>query len=251
MAGLIVTLVTCGWSLHRLHQQMDFQLRLPEAAWVRDFLRKVGWEAQRLLSAQLFALLTLALFASSYFAPAELARLSAYTSGTALMMLLSAPLVALMRSLAFQLAGCSPQNMLSALKMLSGVGLPLVIVVSIALYFSGGWLGHVLYGQQNDRWWSPLILVLSLSLPLRFFNNLQRALLQARQAFATVARMESIVTWGLDLPLIMLGLYLNNPLLTYSHVLVSELFSLWWLRRCLSPLYQECRTEMRTLQHIH
>ncbi|MDD4965083.1 MAG: MATE family efflux transporter [Gallionella sp.] len=250
IASLIVTLVTCSWSLHRLHQQMDFQLRLPEAAWLRDFLRKVGWEAQRLLSAQLFALLTLALFASSYFAPTELARLSAYTSGTALMMLLSAPLVALMRSLAFQLAGCSPQSMLSALKVLAGVGLPLVMLVSIALYFSGDYLGKVLYGQQNDRWWSPLILVLALSLPLRFFNNLQRALLQARQAFASVARMESVVTWGLDLPLIMLGLYLNNPLLTYSHVLLSELFIWWWMRRCLLPLHQECRIEVRTLQHI-
>ena len=242
MAGLIVTLLSCCWLLKQLHQRMDIRFALPHAAWARDFLRKVGWEGQRLLSAQLFALLALVLFASPYFAPVELARLSAYSAGTALMFLLFAPLVALMRALAFQLVGASSQHMLLALKMLCRLGLPLVVLVAVALYLGGDWLGRMLYGQQNSRWWSMLIMVLAISLPLRYFNNLQRALLQARQEFAVVARSESVVTWGLGLPLIVLGLYLDNPLLTYSHLLLPEMCSVLWLWRWLLPLYRQHNT---------
>lgn len=243
MAGLIVALLSCGWSLHRLRPQIRCGIRLPEAAWARDFLRKVGSEAQRILSAQLFALLTLVLFASPYFGPVVLARLSAYSAGTALMLFLFAPLIALMRSLAFQLAGRSPQVMLATLKMLCAYGFPVVVLLAVALYLGGDWIGQVLYGQQDNSWWAMLILALASSLPLRFLNNLQRALLQARHEFSTVARTETIVTWGMGLPLIVSGLYLDNPLLAYSHIFLSEMFivlRLWW---CLLPLYRECRID--------
>jgi Na+-driven multidrug efflux pump len=249
-AGLIVSLLSCGWLLNRLHQQIAITFDLPDAVWVRDFLRKVGWEAQRLVSAQLFALLALVLFASPYFAPQELARLSAYSAGSALMFLLMAPLVALMRSLAFQLAGCTAAMMLSVLKMLCGVGLPVVVLLAVALYLGGDWLGQVLYGQQHSRWWSVLMLVLAVSLPLRFFNNLQRALLQARQEFAAVSQAESIFTWGIGLPLIIFGLYLDNPLLAYSHILLSELCSALWFWWCLLPLYRECHIDTRVAMDV-
>lgn len=245
MAGLIVSLLSCGWLLNRLRQQIGCGFHLPEAAWARDFLRKVWWEAQRLLSAQLFALLALVLFASPYFGPVELARLSAYSAGSALIFLLMAPLVALMRSLAFQLAGCSAPIMLSALKLVCGVGLPVVVLLAVALYLGGDWLGQVLYGQQYSRWWSVLVLVLAVSWPVRFFNNLQRALLQARQEFSAVARAESVFTWGIGLPLIVFGLYLDNPLLAYSHILLPELCSALWFWWCLLPLYRECCMDTR------
>lgn len=252
MAGLVVSLLGCGWSLNRLRQHMKVGFRIPEPAWARDFLRQIGWEAQRMLSAQLFALLAFMLFASSWFAPVDLARLGAYAAGAALMLFLFAPLVAMLRALAFQLAGSSMQTMFSTFNTLCWIGVPMIALLAAGLYLGGDWLGQVLYAQQGGRWWSTLIAILALSLPVRYLNNLQRALFQARQEFAPVARADSFTTWGIGLPLIVTGLSLDSPMLAYSHLLLPELCCALWLWRHLLMLYRGSRTDRdkkSTLQH--
>ncbi|HET7832262.1 MAG TPA: MATE family efflux transporter [Gallionella sp.] len=242
LATLLVSLLGCGWALNRLRQHAKVGFCMPKTAWVPDFLRQVGWEAQRLLSGQLFALLAFVLFASSWIAPLELPRLSAFSAATALMLFLFAPLAALLRTLAFQLAGASLPMMFSALKSLCWCGMPLLILVAAGLYFCGDHLGQIVYAQRDSRWWSMLVAVLAISLPLRYLNNLQRTLLQTRQEFAAVARAESFTTWLIGLPLIIIGLVLDSPLIACSHLVLPELGCTMWLTwRYVLPLYRMSR----------
>ncbi|WNV03787.1 MATE family efflux transporter [Candidatus Methylospira mobilis] len=239
IAGVIVMLLTSLGSLIVIRTELNFRLCWPKRAWLRDFVCNIGWEVQRLLSAQIYGLLTLVLFSSSYIVPMKMERLSAVSMGTALMLLLSAPLMALMRSFSQQLAGCSMLVMISTFNLLCRTGLPPVLGVTAALLLRGDWLVKTLYGQLHGRWWSVLLLMLSLSLPLRYFNQLQRGLLLARMQFNLVARVDTRIIWLFNFPVIVAGLYFDNPFIAFSQIFVGELLAMVWMGRgYLLPFYR-------------
>lgn len=71
--------------------------------------------------------------------------------------------------------------------------------------------------------------MLALSLPLRLVNNTLRVALQSQGAFVDLAKVDSLLEWGVGLPLLVLGLHLQAPGIAYSYLLVPEGLALLWL----------------------
>jgi len=237
IATLMVMMFSCVWSVSRLYRHVGILSSLP--SWDDAFavLKNAGWEGKRMLSSQLFALVGLMLFASSWIAPVELARLSAHSAGTALAVFVFLPLLALMRCLAFFLAPMTPQAIQHVLTGLFKWGVPLSVLAGVTLYLGGDSLGQWLYNQaEGARWWSALIVMVSLSLPLRYLNTLQRGALQAHQKFSTVAVIDTVSTWVIGLPLIVAGIYLDQPVLAFGYILLPELLICLWLVRRMKGL---------------
>lgn len=234
LASLAVGAGSCLWVLHRLKRVAAGGPCLPARAWTLDFGRRTGWEAQRVLAIQLFSFAAVALFASSWAWPADVARLDAFAAGTALSMALLAPFTALTRFLAMRLAGRPATELLPIVRTLWLRGAPAVAAAAAGLSLAGDWLGRTVYGQAGP-WWSVLVGMLALSLPLRYVNNVMRASLQGLGAFSTVAATDSATGWCIGLPLIAAGLYLNEPVVAYGYLLAPEAIGTVWLWRQLQP----------------
>ncbi len=245
LATFGVLLAGSLWSLARLHRHLATPLRRPTTQWLRGFLGQCGWEAKRVLANQLFALLGMVLFATTLIAPLDLDRLAAYSAGSALALLLFMPALALFRFLAFRLGGVPPTEITPLLRQLLRYGLPPLLLLAALLLAIGQPLGQRLYGLSGP-WWGAAVALMALTLPVRFINALQRGALQAGGGFASVALVDSAVLWGIGLPLMALGLQLNQPALTFSYILLPELCALpllWWR---LSPLLAPAGTGSTT-----
>ena len=108
-------------------------------------------------------------------------------------------------------------------------GAPVVTGAALVLLASHDWLGR-LYGQHGP-WWSTLIQVLAISLPLRFAANVMRAILQSQGAFAAVATVDSAAFWLLAISLVAVGLYADSPIVAYLSLILPEAACAAWLWR--------------------
>lgn len=224
----VVAALGCLWALQRLWRRLG-PARAPRRAWLCGFLGQCRWELKRMASAQLSALAVMLLFANAGDPAQQLPRFAAYAAGTALGLLLFMPCLALLRFLAFRLGGLPGGQALAAVQSLRRALLPWTLAAAAALYLGGDWLGRTLYGLDG-AWWSALVSLLALALPLRYLGALQRALLQAQRQFAAVTRVDAALSWGLGLPLVAAGLYLEQPWLTFAYLLLPELGVVLWLQ---------------------
>lgn len=235
VATIGVMVFSCVWSVSRLISHLGEPLHPPGWGWVRGFLGQSAWESKRLLSAQLFALAGMVLFATAAISPSDLARLSAYSAGSALALFLFTPLLALFRLLGFRFAELSPDESAAALVRLVRFGLPLSLVAAAMLCLGGEGLGRTVYGISG-KWWAPVPALIALALPLRFLNTLLRGALQSNRRFAQVALVDVAVIWGVGLPLIAAGLYLQAPALAFAFLVLPELCAMPLLWRELRPI---------------
>jgi hypothetical protein len=228
-----------------------FVFSSPQARWIaaprysllRDVLRSTIAEAQRLLSMQLAALTALALFAAPWLGHYDVSRLDAFAAGQFLMLIVFAPLVALMQFLAVRFAALSEERQTTLLRTIWTQGLPLTIAAAVALYSTRDWLGH-LYGRQGP-WWSVLVEAMAISLPLRLVSNVRRATFQARGAFKEVATADGFAFWLLMIPLTAIGLHLDSPSVAYLSLIAPEAFCVIWLGMRLRILLRPVRVRMR------
>jgi hypothetical protein len=212
-----------------------FVLSTPQAEWIavprhsllRDVLRSTIAEAQRLLSMQLAALAALALFAAPWLGRYDVSRLDAFAAGQILMLIVFAPLVALMQFVTVRFSTLSEERQTTLLQTIWMQGLPIAIAAAAALYSTRDWLGR-LYGHHGP-WWSVLIEAMAISLPLRVVSNVRRATFQARGAFKEVATADGLAFWFLMVPLIAIGLHLDSPSVAYLSLIAPEAFCAIWL----------------------
>ncbi|KAF0866582.1 multi antimicrobial extrusion protein MatE [Pseudomonas sp. LD120] len=230
MASLLMHLGSCAWVLRRLQPQMGRGRWLPAVDWARAVLRQSAWEGLRLLSLQLLGLMTLVLFAAPQIAPVDTQRLDAFAAASLLALLVFAPLVALIRFLAMRFAGLAPHEVLRLLKQLLRLGVAGTALLGGLLIVLGPWLGQWVYAQQG-RWWSSFVLMLGVSLPLRLAGNAMRAALQSLGEFVAIAKVDALLGWAVGLPLLVLGLRLDLPLVAYGYVLLPEAAAVLWLAR--------------------
>lgn len=229
-ASLLMHLGSCAWVLRRLQPLMGRGRWLPAADWARAVLRQSAWEGLRLLSMQLLGLMTLVLFAAPQIAPVDTQRLDAFAAASFLALLVFAPLVALIRFLAMRFAGLAPHEVSRLLKQLLRLGIPGMALLGGLLILLGPWLGQWVYAQQG-RWWSSFLLMLGVSLPVRLATNALRAALQSLGEFVAIAKVDALLGWAVGLPLLVLGLRLDIPVVAYGYVLVPEVLALLWLAR--------------------
>jgi len=228
MASLLMQLGSAAWLLHHLRRQVGAGPWLPSWPWARSVLAQSAWEGQRLLSMQLLGLVTLALFASPRIAQVDAQRLDGFAAGTVLALLVFSPLVALIRFLAMRFAGLGATEVRRLLGELWRLGVPIMALLAVLLSVVAPGLGLLVYGQQGT-WWTTFVVMLALSLPLRLVTNTLRAALQSQGAFVGLAKVDSLLGWGVGLPLLVLGLHLQAPAIAYSYLLVPEGLALLWL----------------------
>jgi hypothetical protein len=220
VAGFFVVLLSVAWCGRRLAARGVDYLCFPHPAWAAPLLRDAAWESQRMISGQLAVLASLALFAAPWLGRASPERFSAYATGQTLMLFAFAPMIALMRFLAFRLANATDVDAEAARRALWRRGAPAAALMAAGLYVGADALG-ALYGQQGV-WWSTLIHALALSLPLRYATNVLRAALQAQGSFNIVAAQDSAAHWLGAAPLVAIGLAADSPAIAYASLIAPE-----------------------------
>ncbi len=232
-SGFIIAIISATWCRRMLSPYNVQWLCVPGYSWTLQFLRSTAWESQRIVSAQLAVLTCLALFAAPWLGQNDGHRLNSYAAGQTLMLLVFAPLMALMRFLAFRLPKLDEGEFAPIVRTLWLHGAPITISVASILFVSRDVLGD-LYGQRGP-WWSTLIQALALSLPLRYATNVMRAVVQAQGAFGAVAAADSAAAWLFAVPLVASGLYVDAPVVAYLSLIVPEAACAAWLWRRLHP----------------
>lgn len=228
VGGFVVAVVSSIWFCRQLWPHGLRRLAIPTRPFAVFFLRATAWEMQRILSPQIAVLASLALFAAPWLGRPEFPRLAPYAAGQILMLLVFAPMMAFTRFLALRLAGLQATELALIVQELWVRGALLVAGAASILFAGGDWLGHSVYGQQGP-WWSTLVQALAISLPLRYVANVMRAVLQARGSFGVVAAADCLAPWLVALPLVGLGLYLDNPIVAYLSLILPEAVCAVWL----------------------
>ena len=231
VTGLIIAVISSIWCRRMLSRHDARWISVPGYSWTLQFLRSTIWEAQRIISVQLVALTCLALFAAPWLGKHDVSRLNSYAAGQTLMLIIFAPFMAMTQFLAFRLATQREDRFAASMQTVWAQGAPVVTGAALVLLASHDWLGR-LYGQHGP-WWSTLIQVLAISLPLRFAANVMRAILQSQGAFAAVATVDSAAFWLLATPLVAVGLYANSPIVAYLSLILPEAACAAWLWRQL------------------
>lgn len=228
MASLLVHATSSGWVLLHLHRQTGGFPTLPPRRWSGEQAVKSAWETQRILAMQLLGLLTIGLFASPWISTVTPERLDAFGAGLALAMLVFAPIAAFSRFLAIRFSARSAREVDALMHELLTYGVAVATSVAILLALGQHWLGQAIYTQEG-LWWATFIWSLALSLPLRLAANILRAAMQSRGSFNSVAKADTLLSWGLGLPLVVVGLNLELPMLAYTYLWLPETAVLAWL----------------------
>ena len=145
-------------------------------------------------------------------------------------MLVLAPLLAATRFFAMRFSGRSPSEVKRLLATLLFGGVPLVLILAGLLALGRNFLGAALYGNLGP-WWSSFAGALALSLPLRYAGALLRGALLSRGRIGAVATADSATPWLVALPLIALGLSLDQPTIACLSLLAPEAVCLLWFWR--------------------
>jgi len=230
IASVIVELLSLVWAMIVIGRIVAIKGESPSAGFRASFIRGCIVESTRGLAPQLAVFASFALFALFEADPAGLRRLDAYAAVQGLIVLVLAPLLAATRFFAMRFSGRSPvevERLLSAL-LLGGAPLALIFAGSLALGRDS--LGAALYGNLGP-WWSNFAAALALSLPLRYAGALLRGALLARGRIGAVATADSAAPWLVALPLIALGLYLDQPTVACLSLLAPEAACVLWFWR--------------------
>lgn len=235
---IATTLVSCIellWLLYLVYREVD---GLPfsrfEWNWLRSIQNAIGAEWIRLMFWQAEGLVILWMLA----AHTEWASvLSVFGVSNEMTLLLTMPLIALMRASAMQLAAHAPnKKLVETLGLIGPVLKPSIIasvLLGLCLLLLAKPLGvHVYQLQDPERlaWWLVFATVFGLLLPVYTYSYLLRACYQACDMFTKITRIELLVTWLLFLPLLWGALLINSPYLFFSAYIGKEAVIALWLR---------------------
>lgn len=104
----------------------------------------------------------------------------------------------------------------------------IALIVSTALYFFGFQIGSRIYNLETASldWWKIFILFLCISLPIQVFDIAISARLQSQKKFKITAIAGIIFDIFIRLPLAFIGVYLSNPWVACSSILIKPLFNI-------------------------
>jgi len=227
LASLGVLAASCGWQAWCLRAPLRSGLAALATQPMLAYVRQAGWEGARMLSTHLFALATVVLFACATLGADVPARLGALAAGTALSMLLLAPLTAWMRYLGTTLSARNDADRQAALHGAVIPGFSLALLVALTLVAGGPVLGQWMYAQSGP-WWQAFVTTLAVALPLKYLSTLARADLQAAQRLALAFRADFLAAWLVGLPMAAAGLALDLPWLAFGNMVLMELAWLGW-----------------------
>ena len=230
IASVIVEVLSLLWALILIRRIVVAQGESPSAGFRASFLRGCLVESTRGLAPQLAVFASFALFALFESESGGLQRLDAYAAIQGLIVLVLAPLLAATRFFAMRFSGRSPGEVKRLLSTLLLRGGPLVLILAGLLALGRNSLGAALYGSLGP-WWSSFAGALALSLPLRYAGALLRGALLSRGRIGAVATADGAAPWLVALPLIALGLSLDQPTIACLSLLAPEAVCLLWFWR--------------------
>lgn len=230
IAGFAISIVSSIWIFRRVASHGVALFAMPQWTYARAFLHSIFFEAQRLFWPQLAMSASVVLFSLPWLGQVDYRRLDAFSAGQILILFILTPMTALTRFFALRLAGLSETQMAAFAQTLWIKGTPIVLAIAALLFALSGPLGSAIY-RQEGRWWLTLVEALALSLPIRYVTNVMRAVLHARASFAAAAISDSFASWSIAVPLLALGLFLNEPWVAYLSLLAPEAFGALCLAR--------------------
>ncbi len=235
IASFMVEILSVVWALIVIRRTVEREGENPPADFRAYFMRGSIVESTRGLAPQLAVFASFALFTLSAATPAGMQRLDAYAAVQGLIVLVLAPLLAATRFFAMRFSGRPSVEVKRLISALLLKGTPLLCLVGGVLAFGRDTIGIVIYGEFGP-WWSSFAAALALSLPLRYAGALLRGALLSGGRIGTVAKADSAAPWLIALPLIALGLYLDQPAVACLSLLAPEAACvLWfWRRRALA-----------------
>lgn len=221
IGGFIIAAASSLWLWLRLRELGASLFAWPDYKFARWFLWTTFWESHRILSPQAAMLFALALFSSARFGGYNLDRLDAFAAGQSFMLFVLSPMPVLTRFLALRLTAVVPQKQSLPLIKLTQSGAPIVSIIALLLFVVGDWIGDSLY-HQHGSWWSTFVVVLSLSLPVRYLGCVLRGLMLARGRFPEQAAIDAFAQWVLAPLFLFLGLSANAPWVAYLSLIIPE-----------------------------
>jgi hypothetical protein len=230
IATLLVSILSALCVLAVMRRIVVTEGERPPAGFRASFMRGCIVESTRGLAPQLAVFSAFALFALYEAAPAGMQRLDAYAAIQGLIVLVLAPLMAATRFFAMRFSGRSAADLKRLLSALLLGGAPFLLIVAGALALGRDALGAALYGNLGP-WWSSFAGALALSLPLRYAGALLRGVLLSRGRIGAVATADGAAPWLVALPLIALGLLLDQPAVACLSLLAPEAACLLWFWR--------------------
>jgi hypothetical protein len=237
IASFMVSILSVFWGLVVIRRIVVTEGESRPSGFRASFIRGCLIEATRGLAPQLAVFASFALFAHSAAGPGGMQRLDAYAAVQGLILLVLAPLLAATRFFAMRFSGLAPADVKRLISGLLLGGAPILCLVAGALALGRDALGAALYGDLGI-WWTSFAGALALSLPLRYAGALLRGVLLSRGRIWAVATADSAAPWLVALPLIALGLFLDQPAIACWSLLAPEAACvLWFWRR--RPLADE------------
>jgi hypothetical protein len=228
LGGCLVAALSSLWLWSQLREHGVCKLRIPRKEFALSFLRATFWESHRVLSPRAAMLVSLMCFSAAWFGEPDIQRLDSFAAGQAFMLFLLAPLTTLTRFLAFRLSGKSLGELMGTLAQIFRAGAPIGLLGVFVLLAGKEWIGDSVYAQRGP-WWSMLVTALALSLPIRYVGSALRGAALAQGLFARQLLVDGVAQWLLALPLIMLGLFLNNPAIAYLSLILPEAICVLWI----------------------
>jgi hypothetical protein len=230
ISNFVIAGISSIWSFRRVRSHGVALFGAPQWTYARAFLRCTALEAQRLLWPQLAMSISVVLVSAPWIGLVDYHRVDAFSAGQILILFVLTPMTALTRFFALRLAGLSRRQTSEMVWTLWIRGTPAAFGAGVVLFVASEWLGRAVY-RQEGAWWYALVEALALSLPIRYVANVMRAVLHSRASFAPAAASDSLASWWIALPLLALGLFLDEPRIAYLSLLAPEAFCALWLTR--------------------
>jgi len=230
VASFLVSILSVFWALVVIRRIVVTEGERQPSGFRASFIRGCIVESTRGLAPQFAVFASFALFALAGNGSEGIQRLDAYAAVQGLIVLVLAPVMAATRFFAMRFSGRDPADVKRLITALLLEGGPVLLVLAGALALGRDALGAALYTNLGI-WWSSFAGALALSLPLRYVGALLRGALLSRGRIGAVAAVDSAAPWFVALPLIALGLLLDQPLIACLSLLVPEAVCLLWLWR--------------------
>jgi Na+-driven multidrug efflux pump len=236
ISTFVVTYIACAYAvfyLIRIVRPTNLQA-LPPIAWIRDVLTKISAELIRLFSGHAAAMTALYLFSIG---PLGSTKVGVFAVANALEALIFVPFLATMRTASIYAAthgkGVEPRQLLQPLKR---AGLFICVILGTLLFFGRQPLADHLYHFHGDglRWWMIYGGMFALQLPLSFVNMILKSILQYQGNFVKLSRVDVTICWGVVMPLVLLGNFMDNPWIAWGAYGFMTLFTWVWLNKAVA-----------------
>lgn len=228
----ICSVVSMLITLFQLRHDMNYLIFLKlDLNGLKKFLKHLSAEFGRLSSERLVAFSLL--FAFTFGKQSEI-RVGVFSIASECLFLGGIPSIAAMRAASIQLAPLKHLSIKESYKHLYPImknGFVILLGCSVLLLYFGTNAGEKLYHLTDEAmlWWKPFIFSFAILLPVKWIENLQRGVLQSKKHYSVLTKLDFGTQWFCLLPLVSIGIYLNQPSIVWRSYVITEGLSLFLL----------------------